>query len=85
MIRRKCNPKTEANFISLLQEVSWNIVLEENNTMNTYSLFIKKFSEIYNEAFPKYIVKCRYDNRKPWLTDGLRKAIKYKNKLYKKN
>ena len=84
IIRRKCHPKTEANFISLLQEVSWNRVLEENNTENTYSLFIKKFSEIYNEAFPKYIVKCRYDNRKPWLTDGLRKAIKHKNKLYKK-
>ena len=30
------------------------------------------------------MVKCRYDNRKPWLTDGLRKAIKHKNKLYKK-
>ena len=84
IIRRKFNPKTEANFISLLQEVSWNRVLEENNTENTYTLFIKKFSEIYNEAFPKYIVKCRYDNRKPWLTDGLRKAIKHKNKLYKK-
>ena len=26
----------------------------------------------------------RYDNRKPCLTDGLRKAIKHKNKLYKK-
>ena len=70
--------------MSLLQEVSWNRVLEENNTENTYSLFIKKFSEIYNEAFPKCIVKCRYYNRKPWLTDGLRKAIKHKNKLYKK-
>ena len=30
-------------------------------------------------------VKLKYDNKKPWLSDGLRNAIKQKNKLYIKS
>ena len=32
--------------------------------------------------FSKQTVKMRYNNRKPWLTQGLKDSIKVKNKLY---
>ena len=36
----------------------------------------------YNEHFPKRRVKTKYNNRKPWLSEGLKLSIGTKNKLY---
>ena len=36
------------------------------------------------DNYPKYVVKKRYDNNIPWLSDALRKSINHKTKLYKK-
>ena len=40
------------------------------------------FKKIYEESFPLTRVKIWYRNRLPWLSDGLKASIKYKNKLY---
>ena len=36
----------------------------------------------FNINFPKQTVKVNYNNRKPWLTQGIKDSIKMKNKLY---
>ena len=40
------------------------------------------FLKLYNEHFPKRRVKTKYDNRKTWLSEGLKLSIRTKNKLY---
>ena len=40
--------------------------------------------EIHDQCFPITKIKTKYNNRKPWLTEGLRSSIKSKNKLYRK-
>ena len=47
-----------------------------------YSMFNSVFLNCYNQRFPIRKVKVTYKNRKRWLTEGLKKSIKVKNKLY---
>ena len=50
--------------------------------MNT-TLFLNRFTKVYNECFHIKMIKSGYKTRKPWLCDSLKKAIKKKNRLYK--
>ena len=49
---------------------------------NAFSMFHSTFTKLFNQHFPKRKIKIKYNNRKPWLTDGLKKSIRIKNKLY---
>ena len=53
------------------------------NFQSAFTYFAETLKRIFHNAFPVIRVKKRYRNRLPWLTDGLKNAIKYKNKLYK--
>ena len=52
------------------------------HTQQASSLLHQKLSNLYDEHFPKRKVKLKYNNKKPWLSEGLRNAIKHNNKLY---
>ena len=58
---------------------SWMHFLE---CQSYFSNFLRVFKKIYEESFPLTRVKIRYRNRLPWLSNGLKASIKYKNKLY---
>ena len=58
-------------------------MIVDDDTEQSYKSFISKFGEIFNTAFPKTIIRTKHKNRKPWLSEGLRKSIQHKNKLYK--
>ena len=47
-------------------------------------MFHKKTIKMYNVCFPvkTLSVEQKYQNGKPWLTEGMKNYIKYKNKLY---
>ena len=47
-------------------------------------MFYSKFNSIYDEHFPLKRIKIGYKNRKPWLTDALKKSIKRKNQMFKR-
>ena len=80
---RKINPTTKAMFISKLEETNWDAIYTFNDSQLAYDVFLKTFLKIYNECFPKITVKNGYKNRKAWLSQCLKDAIKKKNKLYK--
>ena len=61
----------------------WNNVLASNGAQDAFTLYHNEFTEIYNSCFPIKNIKSSYKYRKPWLSEGLRKSIKYKNKLYR--
>ena len=50
---------------------------------DAFTSFHDNFINLYDMCFPIKTIKLSYRNRKPWLTDGLRKLIKHKNKLYR--
>ena len=54
------------------------------NNYNSYQAAFTYFSEtiktIFQDAFPVISVKEHYRNRLPWPTEGLKNAIKHKNK-----
>ena len=67
----------------MIKEVDWNSLIVDDDTEQSYKSFISTFGEIFNTAIPKAIIRTKYKNRKPWLSEGLKKSIQHKNKLYK--
>ena len=53
-----------------------------NDAQDAFSLFHSVYVKLYNECFPVITIKSTYKNRKTWLTDTLKQAIKEKNRLY---
>ena len=50
-----------------------------------HKIFLSKYTEIYNLSFPLRKVKANKSSiSKPWLSKGLLKSVKLKNRLYKK-
>ena len=47
----------------------------------SFNYFIKKLKRIYNNCFP-YQSSCYKNKPTPWLTSGILKSIKQKNKLF---
>ena len=75
------SPK-QNKFKDLMAQVDWTILYNNQDINFAFEVFPNKITEIYNEAFPKIKMKNVYYIRKPWLTYGLKKSIKIKNKLY---
>lgn len=92
----KNKPNTEYMFIRVknqtniekysnsINSFNWSDIEQYTDCNQAYQYLSKSLEKIFNESFPVQRVKKRYRNRLPWLTDGLRKSIKQKNKLYKK-
>ena len=79
---------TDGNVSKLKQKLSnieWDNVLQGDNVNDDYEMFLKTFTETYNDCIP--IKKCVFNKKKdpksPWITRGLLKSINTKNKLYK--
>ena len=81
-IKRKFSSQNKNRFKDLMAQVDWTILYDNQYTNSAFEVFHNKITEIYNEAFPKIKIKNVYYVRKPWLTYGLKKSIKIKNKLY---
>ena len=50
-----------------------------------FTRFHEIFLRLHNVNFLKRKIKLKYNNRKPWLTEGLKQSIKNINKLYMKS
>ena len=81
---RKINTKNISSLALDLNQTNWNDVLQSNSADESYNKFISLFSELYDKHLP--ITKKRINKRsesKPWITTGIIKSIKTRNKLYK--
>lgn len=70
------------NFINAISVVNWDSLIHKENSRESFTSFYQKFRKTYDNCFPIKHYKSKYNSRKPWLTFGLRKSIKIKNKLY---
>lgn len=79
---RLINDSTITSFSDLLREQSWSNVLDSADAETAFTSFYEKFTNLYNTSFPLKETKAGYYNRIPWLSCGMKKSIKLKNKLY---
>ena len=82
--KREINDKSIAYFKTLISIVDWKHVLNKNSPNNAYNEFLRIFFGFYNEAFPKQKIKIKQKKFNiPWMTKGLVKSPKKKQRLYK--
>lgn len=83
-IFRDKNKTNILNFRDQLRNTNWANLNGFNDPLNAYGAFLDKYTCIYS-CFPIRKVKAAKSLlKKPWLSNGLLKSIKRKNKLYKK-
>ena len=83
--RRSYSEQNLDQFILALNNKGWDHVLLNSDVHQAYTLFQNDFRDIYERCFPIKTIKPGYKTRKPWLSNGIKKAIKVKNKLYQKS
>ena len=67
-----------------LEQTQWEEVTNCDSAEGSYNSFITKFSMIYDKHLPKVTKKVnKRKEEKPWITAGIIKSIKTRNKLYK--
>ena len=80
---RVFNDKTINCFKKKLVETDWSIITQTKDPNLSYDAFLKLYLSIYNTCFPlKNIIIKRKSLLSPWITKGLIKSSKQKQKLY---
>jgi hypothetical protein len=83
---RQFKPNNIRGFKNELTSVNWDFVINNDNPETSYSKFIDKTTELLDIHCPLKSIKVskRKLARKPWITRGIIKSIRTKDKLYKK-
>ena len=86
--KRIINESSKATFKRRLGETSWDAVKGLDNPNESYVKFIETITQIYNDSFPKTKLKIKlnkiYYKANPWITKGIAKSSKRKQKFYEK-
>ena len=78
---RLINESNLQKYINDIQNHDWTIVNQYRLCQTVFSYFSETLKRIFCDAF--LVIRVKQRNRNRLLTDGLKKAIKTKNKLYK--
>ena len=81
---RKENTQTVMALNNDLANEEWNDIFEEKDVNQAYEIFINKLTYYYDKNIP--LVKSKQNKSKiknPWITRGILRSIKPRNKLYK--
>ena len=70
-------------FVGMLESHEWNTVFSESDAQNAYTKFHTDFCAFYETCFPIRVCSRNYQNRKPWLSEGLKTSIRIKNRMYR--
>ena len=85
IFKRNISDQTIDKFKQKLCNIDWNNIKILQNANDAYIKFLKIFLSLYNECFPKIKFKIKPQRQfNPWITKGIRKPSKKKQKLYKK-
>ena len=83
--KRIINESSKATFKRRLRETSWDAVKGLDNPSESYVKIIETITQIYDDCFPKTKFKIKSNNKaNPWITKGIAKSSKRKQKLYEK-
>ena len=82
--KRSFSLKNKEKFSNFLLATDWTYLYSIDNPNTAFSYFIKKIKKIHNKSFTYKKIKPSQRNT-PWITTGILKSIKRKNKLYLKS
>ena len=83
--KREITEKSKQYFAELLNEVNWKQLYTLYDPNLAYEFFLRTFSALYDHAFPLKEVRVKVKTvMNPWMTKGLQKSSKKKQKLYEK-
>ena len=82
--KRIINADSIQEFRDNLSEVNLENLYSISNPNDSYEYFLKVFSGIYDLAFPLKTILVKKTLQNPWMTEGLLKLSKRKQKLYEK-
>ena len=75
--------QNKENCCQAIGNISWDEISRTRDTRQAFDTFHKHLVEIYNKHFPKIRIIRKYNNRKQWLSEGLKNSIKNKQTLSK--
>ena len=85
VMKRDINLFTLSLFKEKLLEVDWGFLKTIQDPNEAYKSFLLVFGNLYEIAFPKIKIKVNSKNQlSPWITRGIIKSSKRKQKLYEK-
>ena len=83
--KRVINNNAIELFKQELYKTSWDDVINNKNPNDAYNYFSHKLIVLYDKYFPKQNIRIhKKDLQNPWITRGIRKSSKRKQKLYVK-
>ena len=84
--KRKYDIRLLPAFNAALEQIDWNIKINNECHIDSYNVFSSKFQDCINQHFPLPTLKARTRNspRKPWITAQLVKQCNKKSQLFMK-
>ena len=72
-------------FKNTLHNRNWDDIQKIEDPNKAYKYFLDIFTDIYDNSFPKSKVKVKFkSDQSPWITKGIAKSSKQKQRLYEK-
>ena len=75
--------KNKEKFRYILSEMNWEYELENKNVNDSMNKFYHTIVNAYNKSFPLVKLSRKRAKEKPWVTTGLKKSIKEKQRLFR--
>ena len=83
--KRTINDKKIEAFLQNLYQYDWDTIKTHQDANEAYNNFISTFCTIYDTFFPMNKMKIKTkDLESPWITKGIKKSSKKKQRLYSK-
>ena len=85
VLKRVSTARNRTWFLNAISYLDWSDIYSSSDTQSAFSAFHRKLIKLYDLYIPKQKVQMKYNTRRPWLSDGIKNAIRHKNKLYRKS
>ena len=83
--KRSYCEKNIDKFKNTLHNRNWDDIQKIEDPNKEYKYFLNTFTDIYDNSFPKLEVKVKFkSDQSPWITKGIAKSSKKKQRLYEK-
>ena len=85
IFKRKINDQSILTFKNILSNCNWEALYSENCAEIAYNKLLKIWSKSYDTTFPEIQIKVHTKTLlSAWITEGIQKSLRKKQKLYKK-
>ena len=85
IIKRGINEDSMKYFKTIFNSTDWDLLTQTSSTNDSYNIFLERFIKIYDQVFPERKIEIKQKNMpSPWISKGLRKLSKRKQRLYRK-